>query len=1543
METLTTILSEQAVRQIGWVLVHFLWQGLTAAAIMWAVLKVLGKSPASVRYIAACIGMLLMTSAPAITLIALHEPKASPPAAQVVESNAVRHFEAAPEKLIVLTDDIAAEPLQKPLHAVLAERLETALPWFVIAWAAGAAGLSLWYLGGWCQLQKLRLIGTTAVSPHVAEETAALAERLGVKRAVRISESILVQVPTMIGWLKPVILLPATALTGLDEMQLRAMIAHELAHIKRHDYLVNIVQTAFEILGFYHPAVWWMSRQIRIERENCCDDMAAELLQDRTAYAKALFSMEEIRIQQLALAMRASGGSLIDRIGRLLGKSETVGPKSGWIAILTISFVVVFLISTAVAMNNRSVQPSLTDTKSTLEFRLVANMTREQVVGFNGADINLAGYEWVPVKNSSDSVWHNNMPRRNVGDEVQLMVSNQQSTTMLADGSWGLEKAIVSSDELGNPAIEIFFDAAGREKFYTLTNNHIQRQLAICIDGKVCSAPHIMTAVRSAAIITGNFTEEEARSLATALAKGMPSVVLKEPAISGVEHYMVNRTVAEFPPAEDFSSPESAYAAINRVMASGSREGWMRVSTKVNAQRIAQSQRQDQQVSANWAKVVLNARILEVRIQGDRAMVIAEFGQELSSQKIVSPIDARSLKLEDGKWLNAGEDRFDTVEEAAQKFGALVESDSKTEAAYTNVLDQSAKFKQTAEELFEKLRSADYAEILSYYDEQTGKWEQDGWKRLDLNYTVHTDWPSFAVWVCRTFKDNPIVSVELSDAVLSEKEFDGHKAPAVPYKLTLQDGSILQGELYFAWRAASGTWQPAEGIDWHLQDNPISRVKFVSVDKLNSLLQEQHTRGSGGSSGFGVSGIDTASGQSGSHAETAAPQEFWLELSIFGKPFADKTVFNEYSNTLEDLGYKDALKRNEKVTPLMLTTEQADDFRQWIGSKGGVATLHLPKLNLTDSEETQLNLQDSQEYITGYQDNIPKKENILTGIQLALTPEVLEEDENALRLNLKYFNNILLKVFEETDTRGRDIQLPTTRQTSIQTVYTVPFDQVLLAPAVFGSETKSSSQIIFFLMKISRKSPAANSSSENNSRIYTAPRFGSRLNQMTPEEHVRAGMDAFSIDPSPKKQTENAPAQSKNDTLLLGPNGTGYFDRNTPIQIGSIVLKVARRIEAKNVGTDIVEIKSDNTERKLLLGLGGTGYFDRNAAIQIGDAWVKVDRRIEVTNTGSGTIEIISTKGQQAANRKSKEATAALYDVADLMRPSPDEDYQPGGVRVNDAIERLIKEIESIEPESWRAKGGPGQINAHGSTRLIIRQTPDMHEKIAEYLARRRIQVVIEARFLLLEELFEGRSGIDEDSERRGQVIEGYANSDEIKAAMETKPLRERNLPTIEHKPPQKVDSETEQSIIRAAQQFKNSRVLTAPKAMVLNHESASMRVGRSHSYVDAAEETKEIDQGVVLDLLPVVQDDNKTILLKTHIQMTDVLEKRTQVIDGKEYKIPWVQVTTIPFQARVESGGTILVEGPEVSVKNDKTGELEKQRLYVLLKPTALAAPENK
>lgn len=143
--------------------------------------------------------------------------------------------------------------------------------------------------------------------------------------------------PSVVGWLRPVILLPMSAVTGLAPDQLGAVLAHELAHIRRHDYLVNLLQMAAEALLFYHPAVWWVSGRIRVEREFCCDDLAVSVCQNAVTYARALSTLEKLRPAIPAIAMGSTGGPLLARIQRILGRQSAECGPSRLSAVLAVS------------------------------------------------------------------------------------------------------------------------------------------------------------------------------------------------------------------------------------------------------------------------------------------------------------------------------------------------------------------------------------------------------------------------------------------------------------------------------------------------------------------------------------------------------------------------------------------------------------------------------------------------------------------------------------------------------------------------------------------------------------------------------------------------------------------------------------------------------------------------------------------------------------------------------------------------------------------------------------------------------------------------------------------------------------------------------------------------------------------------------------------------------------------------------------------------------------------------------------------------------
>jgi beta-lactamase regulating signal transducer with metallopeptidase domain len=192
-----------------------------------------------------------------------------------------------------------------------------------ICWLIGVFLLSLRLLIGLNQTRKISNQDRQPVAEYWQVMLKGLAQQLNIAKPVAIFQSAMVEVPTVIGWLTPIILLPPSALIGLTPGQLELILVHELAHIRRYDYFVNLLQTVIETLLFYHPAVWWVSHQIRLEREQACDDLVLEICGHPLVYARALTKLERLRQANPKLAMTANGGSLMKRINRILETSNS--------------------------------------------------------------------------------------------------------------------------------------------------------------------------------------------------------------------------------------------------------------------------------------------------------------------------------------------------------------------------------------------------------------------------------------------------------------------------------------------------------------------------------------------------------------------------------------------------------------------------------------------------------------------------------------------------------------------------------------------------------------------------------------------------------------------------------------------------------------------------------------------------------------------------------------------------------------------------------------------------------------------------------------------------------------------------------------------------------------------------------------------------------------------------------------------------------------------------------------------------------------------
>jgi GWxTD domain-containing protein len=294
------------IQRLGWALLHFLWQG-TAIAIAYAILRRLlaGSLAAQGRYVLGCMALGAMTVAPAVTFFMV-------PAA---------HITLWPS----------------PVPASEWQRL---LPGVVALWLSGVLVSSLRLLGAWRFTARLRSAAHPA--PHEWQQTVErIAACVGARQAVRLLISSMVDVPTVIGWLRPVILVPVEFFIGLPVEHIKALLAHEIAHIRRLDYLVSVLQSIAEAVLFYHPAVWWISEQIRAERELCCDDIAVAVGGDVFTYASALAELESRHPARLKTALAANGGSLVNRIRRLIepesarARSNNLpGPGAAWAMIL---------------------------------------------------------------------------------------------------------------------------------------------------------------------------------------------------------------------------------------------------------------------------------------------------------------------------------------------------------------------------------------------------------------------------------------------------------------------------------------------------------------------------------------------------------------------------------------------------------------------------------------------------------------------------------------------------------------------------------------------------------------------------------------------------------------------------------------------------------------------------------------------------------------------------------------------------------------------------------------------------------------------------------------------------------------------------------------------------------------------------------------------------------------------------------------------------------------------------------------------------------
>jgi beta-lactamase regulating signal transducer with metallopeptidase domain len=321
---MNTWFSEALIRAMGWTLVHSLWQGAVLAALLLAFLQKFRS--AQKRYYAAFAALSMLFGASLLTFAYLYVPENT----HAVSDTAVTVLQESTMPTLWTWTAVDSTSL-----TLVSDWLENNYPFIVGIWLLGFGFFLVQLLGAYFFLQRLRNHGTHLPEMYWQQTLQRLSSQMQLARPVKLLESALVHAPMTLGYLKPIILLPIGMINRLSVAEVEAILAHELAHILRQDWLFNLLQAFMEAVFYYHPAVWWISGIIRKEREHCCDDTAIRLTGNRLIYAKALVQVQEMakKSTQPALALGMQGNAirlrrktpLLDRIRRVLNQSQ---PKS---------------------------------------------------------------------------------------------------------------------------------------------------------------------------------------------------------------------------------------------------------------------------------------------------------------------------------------------------------------------------------------------------------------------------------------------------------------------------------------------------------------------------------------------------------------------------------------------------------------------------------------------------------------------------------------------------------------------------------------------------------------------------------------------------------------------------------------------------------------------------------------------------------------------------------------------------------------------------------------------------------------------------------------------------------------------------------------------------------------------------------------------------------------------------------------------------------------------------------------------------------------
>jgi beta-lactamase regulating signal transducer with metallopeptidase domain len=311
-----TFIPDTILRAICWTLLHSLWQGLIFAIVAGVVLVLTKKASSSLRYNLLCCGMMLFLAVSGYTFYhQLHIPATETPTTGNLPSVTGGWTPTATQAITTGTSHTLRNGIDSLVQYFNTHASLVVVIWFIIFLARFVQVLS-----GVVNAQRFRHYQTSPAPSEWQQQLTSLLHQLQITRPVLLLQSGLVKVPMVVGWLKPVILVPIGMLTHISPEQVEPILLHELAHIRRQDYVFNLVQHVVDTLFFFNPALLWISSLIRTERENCCDDMAIRQTNSRRRLIEALVSFHEYRqsAQPYALSLTGRNNRVVRRVERIV-------------------------------------------------------------------------------------------------------------------------------------------------------------------------------------------------------------------------------------------------------------------------------------------------------------------------------------------------------------------------------------------------------------------------------------------------------------------------------------------------------------------------------------------------------------------------------------------------------------------------------------------------------------------------------------------------------------------------------------------------------------------------------------------------------------------------------------------------------------------------------------------------------------------------------------------------------------------------------------------------------------------------------------------------------------------------------------------------------------------------------------------------------------------------------------------------------------------------------------------------------------------------